>query len=145
MKCFGYPLINNKEFQPDFYGNMANPRNKSFENDINQKVILMDLYYKNKAKYYPDKDFPEVQICIIKGRGNIKIKIKKNETLIKEREEKIKKNNFTLIYKNILVIFIDTLSRAHFHRKFHKTIKFLEQFTKYEPNASYGNFSIFQI
>ena len=28
-------------------------------------------------------------------------------------------------------MFIDTLSRAHFHRKFKKTINFLNQFSEY--------------
>jgi hypothetical protein len=38
------------------------------------------------------------------------------------------------MFKNVLVIFFYTISRAHFFIKFPKTIRFLEQFTKYEKN-----------
>lgn len=44
----------------------------------------------------------------------------------------------------ILIIFFDTLSRAHFHRKFKKTGKFLNQFFKYEPNYSIKNMTGFE-
>ena len=38
------------------------------------------------------------------------------------------------MFKNVLLIFFDTISRAHFFRKFPKTIRFLAKFTKYEKN-----------
>ena len=41
-------------------------------------------------------------------------------------------------------MFLDTLSRAHFHRKFIKTINFLEKFSKYEPNPCKKNMTVFQ-
>ena len=41
-------------------------------------------------------------------------------------------------------MFFDTLSRAHFFRKFPKTIKFLNKFSKYETNNSKKKMSIFQ-
>ena len=117
--------------------------NRSFENDISERVILMDLYNKNKTKYYPNIDEPEIEIFLNKDGGKIKYKIKKNKTLIREREKYIKKNN-KLQYKNILILFLDTLSRVHFFRKFSKTIHFLEQFSKYEPNPSKKNMTVFQ-
>ena len=130
---FGYPLTN-KEFLSDSYGSMVFPGNKNFENDINEKVILMDLYNKNNKKYYPKVDKPEIEIILTKNGGKIELKVKKNKTLIKEREEILKTNNNPPKYKNIILMFLDTLSRAHFHRKFIKTISFLEKFHKYEPN-----------
>lgn len=41
-------------------------------------------------------------------------------------------------------MFIDTLSRAHFHRKFKKTINFLNQFSEYMPNHLKNNMTVFQ-
>lgn len=145
-KHFGYPLTNNNEFEANMYGTLVFPGNKSFEKDINEKVILMDLYYKNKEKYYPNISKPEIEIILSQSGGKIEYNIKRNETLIKEREEIIakKKNKNNLIYKNILILFIDTLSRAHFFRKFIRTINFLEQFSKYELNHSNKSMASFQ-
>ena len=141
---FGYPLTNNEIFSNDFYGCIVHPGNKSFEKDINEKVILMDLYKKNKKKYYPNEEFPEIQLILTKNGGKILFKIRKNKTLVEEREKIINKIKDKLMYKNILVMFLDTLSRVHFHRKFPKTIKFLEQFSKFEPNPLKKNMTIFQ-
>ena len=141
---FGYPLTNNNEFEPNIYGTIVFPGNKSFEKDINEKVILMDLYNKNKEKYYPNISKPEIEIILSKNGGKIEYNVKKNETLIKEREEIIAKNKNNLMYRNILILFIDTLSRAHFFRKFNKTINFLEQFSNYELNHLNKNMTSFQ-
>lgn len=141
---FGYPLTNNKEYLYDSYGCITYPGNRSFEKDINKKVILMDLYKKNKKKYYPNTNPPEIEIILNKYGGKILFKIMKNKTLIQEREKIIKENKDKLIYKNILVMFIDTLSRVHFYRKFPSTFKFLENFSKYELNPLKKNISVFQ-
>ena len=96
----------------------------------------MDLFNKNKDRYYPNIPKPEIEV-IFKGEiGKIIINIEKNETLINIREKIIKKRNNKIPYKNVLIMFFDTLSRAHFFRKFKKTTKFLEQFSKYETNSS---------
>ena len=141
---FGYPLTNNNEFQYKYYGCMVLPGIKNFEDDINEKVILMDLFNKNKTKYYPNLDTPEIKVILTENGGKIEINIQKNESLIHEREEILKKNNFKELYKNVLIIFIDSLSRAHFHRKFVKTKKFLEKFSKYDPNSLKNNLTVFQ-
>lgn len=46
--------------------------------------------------------------------------------------------------KNILIIFLDTVSRSHFIRKLPKTMKFLNDFSKYETNPSKKNMTVFQ-
>lgn len=141
-KKFGYPLTNNDEFNPSYFGSLCYPGKKNFENYVNEKVILMDLYNKNKKKYYPNISKPEIELILEDYGGKIIFNIQRNKTLIKEREKIIKKKK--LLYKNILILFLDTLSRAHFHRKFPKTIKFLNKFSKYETNESKKNMTIFQ-
>ena len=141
-KRFGYPLTNNEEFDPYEYGAMLYHLKKRFDQDVNKKVILMDLYDKEKNKYYPNVSTPEIQITLTENGGKLDIIIKKNETLIKESEKKIRMNK--PLYKNILIIFLDTVSRVHFHRKFPKTIEFLKQFSKYEKNPKKKNMTIFQ-
>ena len=103
----------------------------------------MDLYEKNKEKYYPNIKRPEIEIFLKQDGGKIKFNIKKNKTLIKEKKLILKKTKHNLLYKNILIVFIDTLSRAHFHRKFKKTTKFLNQFSNYKGNVG-KNMTIFQ-
>ena len=144
-KHFGFPLTNTEEFIPDEYGNMCYAGNKSFQKEIYKKIILMDLYNKNKDKYYPNISYPEIEVIFDGEIGKIIINIEKNETLIKEREKKInRKNNSIINYKNVLILFFDTLSRAHFFRKFPKIVRFLDIFSRYETNSFKKNMSTFQ-
>jgi hypothetical protein len=104
----------------------------------------MDLYIKNKTKYYPNETKPEVYVKFNKGRGKIKIIVQKNKTLIKEREKKLGHYNNKLMFKNVIVMFFDTISRAHFFRKFPKTISFLNKFSRYDTNLKKKKLTIFQ-
>ena len=104
----------------------------------------MDLYKKNRKKFYPNELPPEIEVVLTKNGGKILFHIRKNMTIVKEREKIINENKDKLIYKNILVIFLDTLSRVHFYRKFPKTISFLEQFSKFEPDPLKKKMTIFQ-
>ena len=63
---FGYPLTNNNEFKHDLFGTQIQPGNKSFEGEINNKIILMDLYNNNKTKYYPNATCPEIEVTYLK-------------------------------------------------------------------------------
>ena len=94
-------------------------------------------------KYYPNISYPEIEVIFKDNIGKIKINITKNKTLVKERKKIFnkRKNKF---YKNILILFFDTLSRAHFFRKFPKTIHFLNKFTKYETKYLKKNMTVFQ-
>ena len=139
---FGYPLTNNDQYTPNLFGSLVCPGNVSFKNHINENVILLDLYEKNKSLYYNNISKPEIEVHLNNEGGRITFNLQKNETLIKERQKAI--NNSKLLYKNVLIIFFDTLSRAHFFRKFPKTVSFLNQFSKYEENYSKKNMTIFQ-
>jgi hypothetical protein len=138
---FGYPITNKGGFDENEFGTITDPGKKSFEDKVNEKVILMDLFNENKDLYYPNTPKPEIEVTLNDKGGKITINIEKNETLIEERR-KLKNNNS--IYKNVLVMFIDTLSRPHFFRKFPKTAKFLKQFSPYEENFSKKNMTVFE-
>jgi hypothetical protein len=128
-------MTNNGKFKIIEYGNTFIQGNKSLEEELHKNIILMDLFIKNKTKYYPNESEPEIFVKFKKGRGKIKIKVHKNKTLIKEKEKILNHNN-KLMFKNVIVMFFDTISRAHFFRKFPKTISFLNQFSRYETNFS---------
>ena len=105
-------------------------------------VLLLDLYEKNKKLYYNNISRPEIEIHLNNDGAKILFNITKNQTLIEERKKNINKNH--ILYKNVLVMFVDTLSRAHFFRKLPKTTSFLNQFSKYEKDFKKKNMTIFQ-
>ena len=74
----------------------------------------------------------------------IKVNVHKNLTLIKQKKKQLLFKNNKFNYKNIIIFFFDTISRTHFHRKFQKTLKFLNEFSKYEPNYKKKNITIFE-
>ena len=141
---FGYPLTNNDKFNIIEFGNTFIKGKKDLDEELHKNIILMDLFIKNKTKYYPNEEEPEIYVQFKKGIGEIKIKLKKNETLIKEKEKIINSYNTNPLFKNVVVMFFDTLSRAQFFRKFPKTISFFNKFSKYEPNFSKKKMNIFQ-
>jgi hypothetical protein len=98
---FGFPLTNTEEFNPKYFGNFHKKGEKEFYITVNQNIILMDLYNKNKDKYYPNQFRPEVEVIFKENQGKIRINIQRNETLIKERKNEINKSN--QMYKNNLI------------------------------------------
>ena len=139
LNHFGFPITNQNN-NGDRFGTVLH--NNNFYRYINNNLILMDLYNKNKSKYYPKIEEPEIEFLFQNDTGKIIFKMKKKLELIKKRKKLINKKN--ILYKNILIFFFDTLSRAHFHRKFKKTSHFLSQFAKYEPNFKKKNLTIFE-
>ena len=137
---FGMPItVNNPIFtikEPKKYFNV--------HDFVYRNTILMDLYNANKTKYYNNTLQPEVEIFYDKKTKIRKAKINliKNETMSKIRNEianNSKSNNFSL-YDNILLIYIDCVSRQHFLRKLKKTSSFIEKFMKYDNNLGFNSY-----
>jgi hypothetical protein len=143
-KFFGFPNTNNDKFNIREFGTILSKDKKSLEEELHKNIILMDLYFKNKTKYYPNETKPEIYVQFKKGRGKIKIKVHKNITLIKEKEIIINHHKNKLIFKNVIVMFFDTISRAHFYRKFPKVTSFFNNFSRYETNYSRKKMTIFE-
>ena len=140
----GFPLTNTDEIDAYEYGCYCYKGIKNIQNYIYDNIIFMDLYYKNKRKFYPNVSHPEIEVVLNNEWGKIIINVHKNKTLIKEREKIISKIQNKPMYSNVLVMFFDTLSRAHFFRKFPKTIKFLNRFFEYETKREYKSMTAFQ-
>ena len=140
---FGYPTTNNNKYSIKKFGNTLSRGKMNLEEELFKNIIFMDLYLKNKTKYYPNEPKPEIYVQFKKGKGKIKIKVQKNETLIKEREKTRNYNNKSM-FQNVIIMFFNTISRAHFFRKFPKTISFLNKLSRYETNFSKKNQTIFQ-
>jgi len=141
---FGYPLTNNENFSYNICGTLVFAGLKSLETELHKNIILMDLFLKNKTLYYKDEPTPEVFVNFRAKKDKVIVKVNRNKTLVKERKKISRKLKSNRLFDNVLVIFFDTVSRAHFFRKFKKTVQFLEQFTKYEKDYNKKNMTIFQ-
>ena len=136
LNHFGYPITT----VPDIYGFNSSKDLKEFQDLINHNIIKMDLYNKHN---YPDQPYPEVEVFFDENNyGNIKINVTRNETLSRERK-KIAENKASL-YNNVLIIYLDALSRNHFLRKIHRLAKYIEPFMLYNLNEKEKPFTAFQ-
>ena len=127
-KIFGFPYTNiDEKFS---LKNQKDIRNFGFlvNNDI------FDLTKQNNYKNLTPEailDFSENNIY--NGEfGELKINLNFNKELSKDR--KLLENSNSL-YDNILMIYIDATSRAHFQRSFPKLSDFIKNFMSYDPSS----------
>ena len=136
LNHFGYPITT----VPGKYGFNSSKDLKEFQDLINHNIIKMDLYNEHN---YPNQPYPEVEVFFDENDyGNIRINLTRNETLSEERK-KIAKNK-TSLYNNVLILYLDALSRNHFLRKIHRVAKYIEPFLIYNLNETEKKFTAFQ-
>ena len=136
LNHFGYPITTHT----DRYS-MYNVRDlKEFQELVNHNIITMDLF---DEENYPNEPYPEVEVFFDENNhGMIKINVTKNETLSKERK-KISENKNSL-FNNVLIVYVDALSRNHFQRKMKKLTRFIEPFMLYNLNKTEKEYTAFQ-
>ena len=66
-------------------------------------------------------------------KGELKINLIKNNTLSEKRKKISEKSGKNSIYDNVLLIFLSSVSRAHFQRGMPKLSKFISKLMSYEP------------
>ena len=125
-KIFGFPptininkeknLNNTKNLQHYFFNNLKNLEN------VNTNEITTKLNIETILDFSKDNN-----------KGELKINLIKNETLSKERKNLSNNNS---IYDNVLLIFLSSISRAHFQRALPKLSKFISKLMAYEPFPS---------
>ena len=133
----GFPLTNkNPESIRNFYkftlDNLVDMDNQE----------LLDNYYKEAI--------PEIEVDILDDdKGKIIIDLKFNKTLSEER--KFLENNSKPYSNNILLLYIDSLSRANAIRQLKKTMNFFENFMPYKggfnekfPHEVFHGFQFFK-
>lgn len=124
------------ELQNDYsFSEIINNYNLYYDSEFNDNMTVLNFPLTNNVVYsiYEQqilakiingnikgdkiKDTQNSEIFLVKenNKGKIEMNINPNNTLINERKKLEKENNKI---KNILVIYFDTLSRSHFHRKF---------------------------
>ena len=140
----GYPLTNkdpvcNLDFidtdnliQKYFFQNLVDMESKS----------TINAYFKNKI--------PEIEIDFSKNiYGEMNINLNYNKTLSKERI--LLERNSIPYSNNLIILYIDSVSRANSLRQLKKTLKFFEQFMSYNgafqeknPKEKYHSFQFFK-
>ena len=140
----GYPLTNKDQIcRLDFPddNNLIEEYFLSNLVDMENKEIL-NKYYKNKI--------PEVEVDFSNNiYGEIKINLNYNKTLSKERI--LFEKNITPYSNNIIILYIDSVSRANSLRQLKKTLNFFEKFMSYEgafqaknPSEKFHSFQFFK-
>lgn len=92
---------------------------------------LVDMDNKEQLELLGEAEKPEVVLDYTKNEfGEIHINLNYDDELSKKRKQLEKYSK--PLYKNIIFVFLDGISRRHFARNFKKTSKFIEQFLKFE-------------
>ena len=140
----GYPLTNkNSSCFLDMIGN----HNYVQEYFLNN---LVDMDNENILRnFYKDK-FPEVEVDFTNNsQGRIKINLNYNQTLSENRI--LLEKNTKPYSNNIIVLYIDSVSRSNSLRTLKKTAKFFEQFMPFKggfnkkyPSENFHSFQFFK-
>ena len=143
-KKIGFPLTNK---DPICFEDFRDEGNKIY-NYVFQHLVDMD---NNEIlnKDFKDKR-PEVMIDFTDNeQGNMIINVEFNQTLSSER--KLLEKNSIPYSNNILMIYIDSVSRVNAKRQMKKTLSFIEKFMKYKgdfnekyPSENFHSFQFFK-
>ena len=141
----GYPLTNKCPVcSLDFLFNTNHLLRQYFINNLvdMENTEILEKYYKINS--------PEVVIDFSNNnQGDMKIKVNFNKTLSEER--KAREKNSSPYSENLLLIYIDSVSRANSIRQLKKTMSFFEKFMSYKggfnekyPEENYHSFQFFK-
>ena len=145
---FGYPLTNKDPFYLLDFKQPQRIGEGPFFQKILDNIIDMDNEKLLKEKF--KNEIPEMIVDFSKNQnGEIKINLNYNTSLAqirKNEESKVKPYS-----DNIIVIYIDSVSRANSLRQLKKSMKFFEIFMNYKgkfhpkyPNETYHSFQFFK-
>ena len=103
VKRFGIPLLKHEKGDKSFF------KGFSIKKFVDNNYIDMDKINTTKIKYMPEIiiNFDDKDI------GHVEINVHRNETLIEERK---KLENPNSLFKNVMLVFTDGVSRQHFMR-----------------------------
>ena len=136
LNHFGYPITT----VPEKFDMLKSSSLREYQELINHNTIKMDLY---NEENYPGFPYPEVEVFFDDNNyGRVKINLTRNETLSNERKE-VAKDKHSL-FNNVFILYIDSISRNLFLRKFHKLAKLIEQYMPYNKDEKEKPFNSFQ-
>ena len=132
---------------------LKNAKNFAYPNTVHYKsydIIFPDFHRKvlnemiNLDNETQKNDFHEVTLHFnSKYKAKVNIEIKPNETLIQERRNLYKENKNKIKFDNILILYIDAISREQMFQSLPKTMKFIEQYYIKNKNKK-KDFNLYQ-
>ena len=145
---FGYPLTNKDPFFfKDFIQEDHIARGLFFKTCLNN-LIDMDNKVLLKSKF--KNEIPEMVIDFSNNtNGQVRINLNFNKTLsILRKKDELKTNPYS---ENLMILYIDSVSRGNSLRQLKKSTKFFEKFMAYEggfhpkyPTEKYHSFQFFK-
>ena len=132
---------------------LTNKDPECFLDSVDDNVI-MNYFFRHLInmddKNLFNKNFPEIVIDFSKNDfGEMIINVNYNETLSKERKKL--ENNTIPFSNNIMIIYLDSVSRANAMRQLKKTLHFFEKFISYRggfheryPKENFHSFQFFK-
>ena len=127
-KRIGYPQLNKGDFPLETHDGMVK---------LSREVVLNLVDMDNLPPHITPEKIPDTYVDFTNDPedpdskyGKIHFNLTKNETLAEERKKNEENNE--VMFNNIILLFIDTVSRAHVNRKLPKLKEWLEKFMKYE-------------
>ena len=137
-KHIGIPLTN-KESQLLLWKNSISYYFRNHLIDMDNSNLVKKIFNKN--------NYPEMIIDYTQDiSGELKINLNYNEAISKER--KLLEKNSSPFSDNIMMLYIDSVSRAYSVRKLKKTLAFFEKYITYKgysnPNYPTENYHSFQ-
>jgi len=125
-KRIGFPLVNKEPDLLSFFIEHNNTLQKYTQKnlvDMDNIPLVEKVYKENKPELIVDYQH--------NPNGEIIIDLKFNKTLSEERK-KLENNGIIPYAKNIIILYIDSVSRVYSNRQLKKTVKFIEQFMPYK-------------
>ena len=117
---------------------VAYPKTQYFlREEKNFEVYQQNIISQTKSVKESDIEYEKLEVVLDqrdKDNRKILINVHRNESLIEERTKIFNQTENKPLVKNILMIFIDSVSRQHFPRKLKKTYQWIENF--YENKTS---------
>lgn len=135
----------NKDIQTSYNYGFPITTNYSWRDESKYDVfatIIRSRYIDLENKKYMENlnphQVPEVTLHFDKQTelGKIRMIMKRNEDLVKERRENIKKEKQPPLVNNVLVVYVDSISRPHFMRKMKRTANWIEKYMKEMQGSS---------
>jgi len=153
LNWFDFSAFNNNESCESIENNNFDLL-KSYIGDLSGKKIAFprteyySFFNKSEQEYFTQNVREDIVIMEMANRTNIdrevivnfnqkppvvEINIRRNETLIKERSILFQQYKHSVLSKNVLILYIDSLSRQHFKRQLKNTFNWF--------NRKYNNFT----
>lgn len=133
-KIIGFPRTNNYDWLHD-------SARKRYNNKVRESIINMEDPRINQSI----KDEIETIVDFNYDPAKVTIDLKRNETLAQMRKVLFEKEDQPrVITKNVLTVYIDSLSRVDFKRKLPETFKFIEQFYRSDKDTDIEAFQFFK-